>query len=185
MSEDRSSPAPSTGGGRTSGGRLPPPAFPRSRGVAGEPAPTPRAPEDDEGEPLIPEEAFIPPDAPIVRKEPPRKPEDFERVMKGGHEVSPAAPGQGAPPAGGRVEAEAASGDAGAGDEAPRADVRPDRGGSSDPAVADLASRVGDLADGLRERGEVALRTTPEMSRFEATLRAYCVGYLAGLRRED
>ena len=49
-----------------------------------------------------------------------------------------------------------------------------------DPHVADLALRVGRLADALRDRGEAGLRTAPGMNRFEATLRAYCVGYLAG-----
>jgi hypothetical protein len=52
-----------------------------------------------------------------------------------------------------------------------------------DPAVADLVRRVTALADSLREKGEAGLRSTPEMTRFETTLRAYCVGYLAGLRR--
>ena len=52
----------------------------------------------------------------------------------------------------------------------------------SDPAVADLVVKVGRLAEALRDRGEAGLRTTPDMNRFEATLRAYCVGYLAGQR---
>lgn len=53
-----------------------------------------------------------------------------------------------------------------------------------DPSVADLVLRIGRLADALRDRGEAALETTPDMSRFEATLRSYCVGYLTG-RRES
>jgi len=52
----------------------------------------------------------------------------------------------------------------------------------SDPVIADLALRIRRLADALLDKGEAGLRTTPEMSRFEATLRAYCVGYLAGQR---
>jgi hypothetical protein len=52
----------------------------------------------------------------------------------------------------------------------------------TDPQVADLVQRVAQLADALKEKGEAGLRTTPEMSRFEATLRAYCVGYLAAQR---
>ena len=51
-----------------------------------------------------------------------------------------------------------------------------------DPIVADLALRVGRFADGLRDRGEAALRTTVDMKSFETTLRAYCVGYLAAQR---
>lgn len=51
-----------------------------------------------------------------------------------------------------------------------------------DPHVAELAGAVVRLADGLERRGEAALRTTPDMSRFEATLRAYCVGYLVDRR---
>jgi hypothetical protein len=53
---------------------------------------------------------------------------------------------------------------------------------SVDPVVMDLALRVGRLAEGLRTKGQAALKTTPDMNRFEATLRAYCVGYLAGQR---
>lgn len=54
-----------------------------------------------------------------------------------------------------------------------------------DPHVAELAAAVGRLDLQLNERGEAALRVDPEMSRFEATLRAYCVGYLAGRRAQD
>ena len=52
----------------------------------------------------------------------------------------------------------------------------------SDEHVAEIVRRVGRLADALRDRGEAGLKTTPDMSRFEATLRAYCVGYLAAQR---
>jgi len=51
-----------------------------------------------------------------------------------------------------------------------------------DGAVAELARVVGLLAEGLRARGEPALEATPDMSHLEATLRAFCVGYLAGAR---
>ncbi|MBW3534823.1 MAG: hypothetical protein KY453_06320 [Gemmatimonadetes bacterium] len=51
-----------------------------------------------------------------------------------------------------------------------------------DPHVAALVERVGRLADALRERGEAGLRSTPDLSGFEATLRAYCVGWLAARR---
>jgi len=51
-----------------------------------------------------------------------------------------------------------------------------------DLLVADLALRVGRFADGLRDRGEAALRMTTDMNSFETTLHAYCVGYLAAQR---
>ena len=53
-----------------------------------------------------------------------------------------------------------------------------------DPHVIELMSAVANLAESLQSRGEAGLRATPEMSRFEATLRSYCVGFLAG-RRAD
>jgi len=54
-----------------------------------------------------------------------------------------------------------------------------------DPHVLTLVESVEKLAEDLKRRGEAGLRTTPEMSRFEATLRAYCVGFLAGKRAEE
>lgn len=54
-----------------------------------------------------------------------------------------------------------------------------------DPHVLDVVDKVGKLAEALKRRGEAGLRTTPDMTRFEATLRSYCVGYLAGRRAED
>jgi hypothetical protein len=54
-----------------------------------------------------------------------------------------------------------------------------------DPHVMELVESVNKLAEALRRRGEAGLRAEPSMSRFEATLRAYCVGYLAGRRAED
>lgn len=54
-----------------------------------------------------------------------------------------------------------------------------------DPHVTELMQAVAKLAEEVRRKGEAGLRATPEMSRFEATLRAYCVGYLAGRRAED
>jgi hypothetical protein len=55
---------------------------------------------------------------------------------------------------------------------------------AGDPHVMELTEAVGKLAQALRRRGEAGLRTTPEMGRFDATLRAYCVGFLAGRRAE-
>lgn len=54
-----------------------------------------------------------------------------------------------------------------------------------DPHVEELMTAVAKLAESVRRRGEAGLRATPEMSRFEATLRAYCVGFLAGRRAEE
>jgi hypothetical protein len=55
---------------------------------------------------------------------------------------------------------------------------------AGDPYVMELIDAVGKLAQALRRKGEAGLRSAPEMSRFDATLRAYCVGYLAGRRAE-
>jgi hypothetical protein len=54
-----------------------------------------------------------------------------------------------------------------------------------DPHVLEVVQAVGRLAEALKRRGEAGLRTTMDMSRFDATLRAYCVGYIAGRRAED
>ncbi len=56
---------------------------------------------------------------------------------------------------------------------------------NGDPHVEELMTAVAKLAESVRRRGEAGLRATPGMSRFEATLRAYCVGFLAGRRAED
>ncbi len=56
---------------------------------------------------------------------------------------------------------------------------------AEDPPVVEVAEMVGRLARALRLEGKAALQVTPEMSPFEATLRAYCVGYIAGRRGED
>ena len=54
-----------------------------------------------------------------------------------------------------------------------------------DPHVLEVMDAVAKLTAALRRRGEAGLRSTPGMSRFEATLRAYCVGHLAGRRAEE
>jgi hypothetical protein len=53
-----------------------------------------------------------------------------------------------------------------------------------DPYVMEVMAAVANLAELLQNRGEAGLRASPDMSRFEATLRSYCVGFLAG-RRAD
>ncbi|MBT8488936.1 MAG: hypothetical protein HKN72_06395 [Gemmatimonadetes bacterium] len=54
-----------------------------------------------------------------------------------------------------------------------------------DPHVTELMTAVAKLAEAVQRKGEAGLRATLDMSRFEATLRAYCVGYLAGRRSEE
>jgi hypothetical protein len=54
-----------------------------------------------------------------------------------------------------------------------------------DPHLMELYEKVAKLAEALRRRGEAGLRATADMDRFEATLRAYCVGYVAGRRAGD
>jgi hypothetical protein len=54
-----------------------------------------------------------------------------------------------------------------------------------DPHLLELIGAVSKLAEALRRKGEAGLHAAPTMSRFEATLRAYCVGFLAGRRSKD
>lgn len=56
---------------------------------------------------------------------------------------------------------------------------------ADDPDLAALAGQVQSLAEALQTHGEAGLREYPGMSRFEATLRAYCVGYLQALRADE
>lgn len=53
---------------------------------------------------------------------------------------------------------------------------------ATDPSLSQVTAQVSRLARELEARGEPALRVGKGMTRFEATLRAYCVGYLGGLR---
>ena len=179
--------APGLGDGdvesRDTSGSLPPPAFPpgaRSRQTR---RTVLSGSTDDEGEvppgafisPDDPmpgselDDAFIDPDAPIVRTAPPTKPDDYEAVLGADHaramdlgEVVVTGMGDDA-----HLRAEMGVG------EVPQ-----------DPFVADLLAKLDRLANAIRSRGEAGLRATPEMTRFEVTLRGYCVGYLAGLREE-
>lgn len=138
-----------------------------------------RVPEDafiDPDEPIvrddspIADDAFIDPDEPIVRTRPPAKPEDFEEVVRG-------------------ASSEGGDDDfdpdevvvTGIGDD-PHLDELKAVRQYGDRFVSELVEKVGFLADQLRSRGEAGLRTDPDMSRFEASLRAYCTGYLAGRR---
>jgi len=54
-----------------------------------------------------------------------------------------------------------------------------------DQYVMEVSEAVRKLARALEQKGEAGLRATPGMGRFDATLRAYCVGYIAGRRGQD
>lgn len=56
---------------------------------------------------------------------------------------------------------------------------------TDDSALTALTEQVVALAEALRLQGETGLREHPGMSRFEATLRAYCIGYLQGRRADE
>ena len=164
--------------------RLPPPMFPPgSRRVRPRTIPKPVEPEEDEdissGIPddafIMPDEPFhraerdawIDPDEPIVRTEPPQPPDDWEQVIYG------------TPPLGPDGVLVTGIG------EAPQPDdwdslLKGSHG--RDAHVAELVRAVQRLAEGLAVRGEAALKATPDMTPFEATLRAYCVGFLASAR---
>jgi hypothetical protein len=108
------------------------------------------------------EEALIHPDTPIVRTSAPRTAETFEQVVRGAAEEA-VVTGIG---------------------EAPRWERALDQLAirEGDPDVAELTRMVRKLSDGLSTRGEVALKATPDLTPFEATLRAYCVGFLSRAR---
>ncbi len=171
-------------GANPDSGRLPPPAFPpgsaRRRTVGSGRLMADAADDSEEGAiPAdaffspddavvrsgirVPDDAFFSPDQPVVRQTPPTKPEDFEAVM----DRSSGDDGDGVIVTGMGLDSH----------------VR--KGGEmklKDPHVERVYVALKALTRAIRERGEAGLRTTNEMSRFEATLRGYCVGYLAGLR---
>lgn len=145
---------------------LPPPAFPS--GMSGDSdgsglddalispdAPIERRPTLDD--------AFISPDAPIVREGPIHAPDDFESVMH-------AAEGE-----------DAAEGVVVTGIGAEHAAAGHDEA-YMDPYLERVVTELEALVGALRRKGEAGLRTEPEMTRFESTLRGYCVGYLAALK---
>lgn len=184
---DHPAPGPSSDGKR--GRALPPPAFPPGarRTV---PALRARGSEDISGALILPDEpiperdgevpadAFISPDEPFEPREWQGDPGAF---------ISPDEPMRQRPPHSAALIREAGDADEGVvtgmGDDA---HLDPDELATGfDPHVLDLVGKVGKLAEALKRKGEAGLRTTPDMSRFEATLRSYCVGYLAGRRVED
>ena len=168
--------------------RLPPPAFPPHQHI--QPRRNHRrSAEDTETGGGVPDDAFISPDEPIVRsglriaKDAFISPDDpiVRSSLRFAQEalISPDEP---LPPR----DAEHVDTDevvvTGIGDDPHLGPEELGPARHEDPIVADLALRVGRLADGLRDRGEATLRTTADMNSFETTLRAYCVGYLAAQR---
>jgi hypothetical protein len=123
----------------------------------------------------FPDEAFISPDAPI------------ERQASADPYISPDEPISHRRPRSAHLDEEGIDPDdvvvTGMGDDA---HLEPEELGlSDDSAMVTLTEQVVGLAEALRFRGEAGLREHPGMSRFEATLRAYCKGYLTGRRAED
>jgi hypothetical protein len=165
--------------------RLPPPAFPpgmrklvhRNNSAASKPRPAPGV---GNGAFILPDDplprrgdeiegAFISPDDPM----PQRRPDSFQGAL-----ISPEEP----MPARGDVGTSEEGVVMGMGSDAHMEREELVTGG--DPHVMEVVEAVRKLAEGLKRKGEAGLRTSPTMSRFEATLRAYCVGYLAGRRAE-
>lgn len=119
----------------------------------------------------MPDDAFFSPDEPVVREAEPTVPEDFEDVLRSHGSSSTGAEG----------ETEGSEGQV----TGMSLEVQQrGRGGSrfDDPHVERLYAKLVGLTKAVKERGEAGLRTEAGMSRFETTLRGYCVGYLAGLR---
>lgn len=54
-----------------------------------------------------------------------------------------------------------------------------------DPHLIEVIETIDKIAASVRKKGEAGLRVRADMPRFEATLRAYCVGYLVGRRVEE
>jgi hypothetical protein len=149
---------------------LPPPVFPPgSARDAGTPTHDARDPTEEEGEGAIPEDAIHDPDDPVLRVEPPTVPPDFEAVMSGVGSLERRM---------GEVSVTGMGND-------PHLRPDPSLEPCVDEHVAELSAALERLRRGLASRGEAALKVDPDMSRFDATLRAYCVGYLAGRRAED
>lgn len=149
---------------------LPPPVFPSGSSGA-DPQPEAEGPEgaNEVGEGTLPQDAIHAPDDPVVRLEPPTVPPDFEEVMSGVGVLE-------------RLMGEVSV--TGMGND-PHLQPDPSLEPYTDEHVAELSAALERLRRGLAARGEAALKVGPEMSRFDATLRAYCVGYLAGRRAED
>lgn len=168
----------------TNESRLPPPAFPPGsrrhavhRNSDGRPS---------DADPETTDEAFISPDDPLPeRTDPPEGTDSFNQAVISPDEPLPER----------KIELNDAFMDARAAASVEEGEVvgmnldphlQPSEAVSKgDPHVEELMTAVAKLAESVRRKGEAGLRATPEMSRFEATLRAYCVGFLAGRRAEE
>jgi hypothetical protein len=161
-------PQSANGAGPGSGDRdrLPPPAFPPGHRMQARPRH--RAERSGGGAEGVPDDAFISPDEPITRS--------GSRIAAGAF-ISPDEP----IPSRDHVDPDQVM-VTGIGDDPHLGREELPTAQKNDPELADLALRVRRLADALEYRGEAGLRTTADMNRFEATLRAYCVGYLAAQR---
>lgn len=180
-------------GNNKKGGRLPPPAFPpgsrkhatRNSGAAKPEATPPKGVADafispDDPIPARSDKlaaAFIQPDDPL----PERRPDAMHGAFISPEDPLPKREALGARRTMGKPEEEEGV-VTGIGSNA-----HLDRGelaAAGDPYVMELIDAVTKLAQALRRKGEAGLRSSPEMGRFDQTLRAYCVGYLAGRRAE-
>lgn len=56
---------------------------------------------------------------------------------------------------------------------------------ADDPHLLEVIGVVERLAEALKRKGRAGLKVPPRSSHFEATLRAYCLGYLTGRRADD
>jgi hypothetical protein len=165
--------------------RLPPPAFPP--GTRRKAHRNSTGPKKAAGRPRLEGDVFISPDDPL----PPRtdklagaliSPDDPlpPRARRAGVSISPVAP---LPARREILELQDEGEVTGMGLDAHVEQA--DLASGGDPHVLEVAHAVAKLADALKRKGEAGLRASPEMSRLEATLRAYCVGYIAGRRAED
>jgi hypothetical protein len=178
------------------GGRsLPPPAFPpgsRKHVHRNSTAPKPETVRPKRG---LGEDAFISPDEPMPERPdrveaafiqpddpiPERRPDVIRDALISPEEPLPRREPLGARRTMGKPEEEEGV-VTGIG-----SDAHLDRGelaAAGDPYVLELIEAVTKLAQALRRKGEAGLRGSAEMGRFDQTLRAYCVGYLAGRRAE-
>lgn len=174
------------------GGRLPPPAFPpgsRRKVFKNSTAPAPQA----TPAPGAPDEAFILPDDPIPARSdkvasafilpddpiPERRPDAMKSAFISPEDPIPKREALGVRRTMGKPEEGVVMGIG--------SNAHMDQGelaAAGDPYVMELTEAVGKLAQALKRKGEAGLRTSADMGRFDATLRAYCVGYLAGRRAE-
>ncbi len=174
------------------GGRLPPPAFPPgSRKHAPRNSTVPKA--EAAPKPPANESAFISPDDPMPARAdkvasafilpddpiPVRRPDAMSGAFISPEDPLPKREALGVRRTMGKPEEGIVTGLG--------SNAHMDKGelvAAGDPHVMELMEAVGKLAQALKRKGEAGLRSSPDMSRFDATLRAYCVGYLAGRRAE-